>query len=508
MIFLVPVLAGDAEQSGGEIASRVGLGLLIVAGAFLIARTVMPRILEWIVGTRTREVFVLGALAICLAMALITSHLGFSLALGAFLAGLIISESQYSHQVIAEVLPLRDVFNSLFFIAVGMLLDFAEVGRNAALVIGLGLSVLVVKAAIVTAITGWLGYAARVALIVGVSLAQIGEFSLVLAGVGREMDLLPGPLFQVFLGAAILTMLVTPLLIGLAPRMADRAPPVRIPGPLRRARLGTVVQAEDDGPREKHVIVVGYGLNGSNLSRVLASTGIPFVVLELNGSAVREGARRGHPVVFGDATRAEILASHGLARARMLVVGIADQAATRRIVRNARALNPGIHILVRTLEVGQVDELRSLGADDVIPEEFETSVEIFSRVLEHYHVPRNVIRMQRRIIRDEGYGVFRTTPSGAQRSTERIAELLESTLTETYLVSAGSPADGATLQGLDLRRRSGGASVIAVVRDGKAETNPSPELELRKGDNLVLVGNHGALEKAGRLLRRAGEDED
>jgi CPA2 family monovalent cation:H+ antiporter-2 len=185
----------------------------------------------------------------------------------------------------------------------------------------------------------------------------------------------------------------------------------------------------------------------------------------------------------------------------MLVVGIADQAATRRIVRNARTVNPRIHILVRTLEVGQVDELRSLGADDVIPEEFETSIEIFSRVLEHYHVPRNVIRMQRRLIRDEAYGVFRTSPSGAQRSTERIAELLESTLTETYLVAAGSPADGATLRGLDLRRRSGGASVIAVVRDGRAETNPSPDLELRKGDNLVLVGNHGALEAAGRLLK-------
>ena len=149
MIFLVPVLAGDADSTGGQIAFRVGLGLLIVTGAFLAARTVMPRILEWIVGTRTREVFVLGALAICLAMALVTSKLGFSLALGAFLAGLIISESKYSHQVIAEVLPLRDVFNSLFFIAVGMLLDFGEVGRNAALVVGLGLSVVIVKGAIV-----------------------------------------------------------------------------------------------------------------------------------------------------------------------------------------------------------------------------------------------------------------------------------------------------------------------------------------------------------------------
>lgn len=501
MIFLVPVLAGDAARSSGEIAARVGLGLLTVAGAFVLARTAMPRVLEWIVGTRTREVFVLGALAICLAMALVTSRLGFSLALGAFLAGLIISESHYSHQVIAEVLPLRDVFNSLFFIAVGMLLDFGEVGRRLPLVIGLGLALLVGKAAIVAMVAAWLGYAMRVALIVAVSLAQIGELSLVLAGVGREMDLLPGPFFQVFLGTAILTMLVTPFLINLAPRLADHAPRLRVPGALRRARLSPGAPETDGESLQRHVLVVGYGLNGGNLSRVLASTGIPFVVLELNGTAVRDGMRQGHPVVFGDATRPEILAAYGIERANILVVGIADQAATRRIVRNARTLNPRIHILVRTLEVEQVDELRSLGADDVIPEEFETSIELFSRVLEHYHVPRNVVRMQRRLIRDEGYGLLRSSPSGAERSRERIAEILESTLTETFLVAAGSAADGTTLRALDLRRLSGGASVIAIVRDGRAETNPSPDRMLQGGDNLVLVGGHEALEAAGRILQ-------
>jgi CPA2 family monovalent cation:H+ antiporter-2 len=506
MIFLVPVLAGTADTSAGTIAGRVASGLLVVGVAFVIARTIMPRLLDWVVGTRTREIFILAALAICLAMALITSKLGFSLALGAFLAGLIISESEYSHQVVAEILPLRDVFNSIFFISVGMLLDLSQVAESGALMVGLGLALVAAKAAIVTVVAIWLGYARRVALVAGLSLAQIGEFSLVLAGLGQEVELLAPSVFQVCLGAAILTMLVTPTLISLAPRMAERAARV----PLRRrwrqrdVRAGGGEAAEP--PLKGHVIVVGYGVNGSNLSRVLSSTGVPFVVLELNGASVREGRKLGHPVVFGDAVRSEILLGHGIADASVLVVGIADQAAARRVVRVARDLNPSLHILARTRVVSEVEELRKLGADQVIPEEFETSVELFSRVLERYHVPRNVIRTQRQLIRDEAYGLLRRAPRESRPTSERVTEILEAALTETFLVIAGSPAEGRTLGGLDLRRQSGGASVIAVVRDGQAETSPSPDLELRANDNLVLVGDHSALEAAATILQGAREE--
>jgi K+:H+ antiporter len=498
MLFLVPVLAGTADTSLVAIAGRVLSGLLLVGVGFLAARTLMPRILESIVGTRTRELFVLGALTICLAMALATSRLGLSMALGAFLAGLIISESHYGHQVVAEILPLRDVFNSIFFLSIGMLLDFGAVAEHPVLVVLTGLALLLTKAAIAAVVTASLGYASRVALVVGLSLAQVGEFSLVLATVGRDLGLLGGPFFQVFLGAAILTMLVTPLLIQAAPRLADHAPRVPMPAAFRRRR-----RPADEEPAvemSNHVMIIGYGVNGRNVCRVLASTSIPFVVLELNGSAVHEGQRHGHPVHFGDATRREILSAHGIAGASMLVVGIADQAAARRIVRIARGMNPKLHILVRTRVVSEVDELRALGADDVIPEEFETSVTIFGRVLERYHVPRNVIRAQRRMIRDEAYGMLRAKGREERIAGTRVAEILEAALTETFLVTAGSPADGATLQELDLRRRSGGASVIAVVREGKPTTNPSPDMRLGANDNLVLVGSHAALESAANLL--------
>ncbi|MEB3323596.1 MAG: TrkA C-terminal domain-containing protein, partial [Synechococcaceae cyanobacterium] len=179
---------------------------------------------------------------------------------------------------------------------------------------------------------------------------------------------------------------------------------------------------------------------------------------------------------------------------------IADQAATRRIVRVARSLNPRLHIVARTRVVDEVEELLRLGADQVIPEEFETSVELFSLVLDRYHVPRNVVRAQRRLIREEAYGLLRRAPEEGRVAGTRVAEILEAALTETFLVTPESHAAGRTLVALDLRRRSGGASVIAVVREGQAETNPSPELELKPNDNLVLVGNHAALQRAGEIL--------
>jgi CPA2 family monovalent cation:H+ antiporter-2 len=500
MLFLVPVLAGTTDTSTAQIVLRVALGLLVVVATFFAARVLMPRLLHLMVGTRTREVFLLGALAICLGMALVTSRLGFSLALGAFLAGLIISESEYSHQIVAEILPLRDVFNSLFFISVGMLLDLREVGHHLALVLALGAGLLLLKGTIAAVVTGWLGYGARVAVVVGLSVAQVGEFSLVLAQVGRSLELLEGAVFQIFLGAAILSMLVTPFLIETAPRLALRLPALPTPSLWRRTRLTAVETEAPAAEASGHVIVVGYGVNGSNVSRVLRSTGIPFVVLELNGGAVAEGQARGHPVVFGDATRAGILESHGITRARMLVVGIADHAATRRIVQVARTVNPALHILVRTRAVSEVDELRRLGADEVIPEEFETSIEITNRVLQQFHTPRNVIRAQRRILRDEGYGVFRAEGGDATPSPVRVAEILEEALTESYLVTRDSAAAGRSLGELNLRQASGGASVIAVVRHGRAHTSPAADLRLEPNDTLVLVGSHTALERAGEIL--------
>jgi len=432
---------------------------------------------------------------------LLTERLGFSFALGAFLAGLILSESEYSHQVIAEILPFRDLFNSLFFISVGMLLDLAQSANHLPNILALGAALVAGKAIIVTVIAYFMGYAGRIALLVGISLAQVGEFSFVLGSLGASYGLLQEASYQTFLGAAIFTLLLTPFFIQIAPRMVARAPNVPLPRFLDRLRVGTGGNPIPQQKLRDHVIVIGFGLNGRNVSRVLLETGIPFVVVELNGALVRQAKQLDVPASFGDATRPEILKALGIQHASMIVVAISDLIATRHIVRSARSANRSIYVLVRTRAVDRVEELIELGADEVIPEGFETSIAIFSRVLERYHVPRNVIDVQERIVRDEGYEFLRHGAVRTESKLDRIAELLQGTLTETFLVRKGSPAVGKSLRDIDLRRRSGGATVIAVVRKEKSLANPSADLEIEVSDTLVLVGNHASLEAAGAMLR-------
>jgi CPA2 family monovalent cation:H+ antiporter-2 len=500
MILLVPILAGGGSASFSNLLGRLSLGIVLVSLVFLVARTLMPRAFDWIVGTRIREVFVLGALAFCLAMSLLTARLGFSYALGAFLAGLILSESDYSHQVIAEVLPFRDLFNSLFFISVGMLLDLGQFAADWSRILAFGTLLVAGKALIIVLIAFFMGYAGRIALLVGLSLAQIGEFSFVLGGLGANYGLLHNATYQTFLGAAICTLLLTPFLIQMAPRLASHTPSMPLPRFIDRLRLGAGTPMVEPERLRDHVIVVGYGLNGQNIGRVLKETAIPFVILELNGSLVRLGRQRDVPVAFGDAARPEILSHYGVARASILVIAISDMAATRHIVAVARRANPDLFILVRTRRVGRVDELMELGANEIIPEEFETSIEIFNRVLERYHVPRNVIEVQERIIRDESYEFLRGATVRTTDKLDRISELLEGALTQTFLVRKDSPAIGRTLRELDLRQRSGGTTVIAVVRKDQPLANPSASLEIELNDTLVLVGNHASLEAAVSIL--------
>jgi CPA2 family monovalent cation:H+ antiporter-2 len=249
---------------------------------------------------------------------------------------------------------------------------------------------------------------------------------------------------------------------------------------------------------KNHVIIAGYGLNGRNLARVLKETGIPYAILELNPDAVREAAREGEPILFGDISSPEILRAAGLDRARVIVFVISDPGATRCGVRIARQRNRDVSIIVRTRYVSEIDELYSLGANQVIPEEFETSIEIFTRTLAEFHVPRNVIDTQGHMIRSERYGMLRGRPKGP-RPMEKLSALLTAGTAETFLVSEGCPASGKTLRDLDLRGQTG-ATVIAVVRGEQPFISPSPDFRIEEDDILVLVANHRDMDRAFRFL--------
>lgn len=493
MIAVTPMLAGGTGVSVGEVAFRFLLSVAAIIGVFFVARVVMPRVLHQIARTRVREAFLLGSLLVCLFMAGVSASLGFSYALGAFIAGLIISESEYSHAVVAELVSFRDLFTSLFFISVGMLLDLDFVVSNLGTVLGITGGILAVKSAVVFGVVLALKFPFRTAAIAAISLAQVGEFSFVLAKVGRSFALLDADLYQYFLGASIITMVFTPALIRFAPEIAERtqrALPFRV-RPFRSGEPSTRGLAD-------HVIIVGYGVNGENVARVLRETGIPYLILEMNGETVRRLLKDGLPVVFGDVTRKEILTLCDIERANTIVFAIADPQATRSAVRLVRSMNPHVHTIVRTRYVTEVDELGRLGADEVIPEEFETSIEIFTRVLEQFHVPRNVINAQIQVIRDENYRMLRGLPVTG-RALDRVSQLLAAGTSDTFLVTDRSTAAGKTISEIDLRRKTG-VTLIAVVRGEQPYINPEPDFRIEASDTLVLVGNHASMDKAFEFL--------
>ncbi len=507
MIALVPALAGG----GGGLAagSRVVAGIGVAAAAFAVAHYLMPRTLALVARSGVRELFVIGAVFFCLGAATLTAALGLSAALGAFLAGILISESEYSHHIAAEIIPFRDLFSSLFFIGIGMLLDPGFVAAHAGRVLGFSAGVIVLKAAVAALGVVAIGYPLRVAIIVGLGLSQIGEFSFVIGRLGRETGLLADAPYQTFIAAAVLTLGATPFLVALAPRTGARlsslVPDRRWLGPLAPAWTGPPgPAAAQEAPLEGHVVIIGYGVNGKNLARVLRAVGVPYVVLELDGQVVRQARFAGEGNVrFADATRPESLVHAGVKDAAAVVFAIADPDAARRGVRLVRSLNASAAILVRTRLVGQVEELRRLGADEVIPEEFETSIALFSRVLRRLHVPSNVIRNQEKVLRSEGYEFLRGGELAAEETLARVSTLLAAGTTDSFLVEPSSPAAGRTLRETGLRERTG-ASVIAVVRDGKPALGPGADFRVEAGDVLLLVGSHAALEQAFMELQHGG----
>jgi len=256
--------------------------------------------------------------------------------------------------------------------------------------------------------------------------------------------------------------------------------------------------AASENVAQGHVVVVGYGLNGQNLARVLKEVGIPYRVLEMDPDLVRCAKAAGEPIFFGDGTRPEILQQAGIRQARVVVIAISDPAATARVVSQARRLRPDLYIIVRTRYVAEIDHLYRLGANQVIPEEFETSVEIFARVLEEYHVPRNVISLQVDLIRKEHYSTLRGLRLQGKQLDE-LNQFLVGTTTDIFSIVGASPVVGKSLEEVDLRSRCG-ATVIAVVRAGKSYHNLGADFALAAGDMLVLLGDHKALDDAAQIL--------
>jgi CPA2 family monovalent cation:H+ antiporter-2 len=388
MVLIVPMLG--SHEATGVIATRIGLAIakaaIVVALTIGVARFLVPRFLLWVDASRSREIFLLAILSLCIGTAWLTHMAGLSLALGAFLAGMLVADTEFSHRAMGDILPLRDAFVSIFFVSLGMLFDIRVVLRQPLLVLALLSGFLVAKGLLATLSAMAMRFPSRVAWLAGVGLAQFGEFGFVLTRLAQENGVVTPEAARPLLSAGIISMFLTPLLVRAAPHVTAGE---RLLAPLERLiGVRSIDAADDDSAKLRdHVVIVSFGLAGEQAARTLSEFGIPFVVVELNADNVRRGKELGLPVYYGDATSVEALGHAGLGDARLLVLLMNDRRAGRRILDTARRVAPHVPVLMRARYLREANALLEAGAHDVVAEEVESTVEVVARMLRALEVP-------------------------------------------------------------------------------------------------------------------------
>jgi monovalent cation:H+ antiporter-2, CPA2 family len=508
MILLTPILIGSSGPSYESIPSQIAKVVGILFILIVSARWIVPWFLYRVAKQRSRELFIFSVAAICFAVAWLTNSAGLSYSLGAFVAGLIIGESEFSIDAVSNIIPFRDVFAAIFFMSIGMLLDPSVIFSRTEIVITLLVVILVAKTVTGSLTAAFLGMPVRVAVFVGLALAQIGEFSFVLAKAGLGTNLLGTGPYQVFLVSAIITMAATPFTMNAAPMVTNliyRIFPSKKP---------TVEEpCGDTGTKEPlhdHIIIVGYGMTGRSVARAAEISGIPYTAIDLDPEVVRTEQMAGNTrnIFFGDGSHPEILGHAGIQRARAIVIVISEQNIVPRVIHLARDLAPNIHIVVRTRHVSDVQYLLDLGANEVIPEEFETSVRIFARVLSKYTLPENEIDALIKKITGNGYHMF-IRPTGKSQSLARnFREIFGNLRIHTLPVTEGAWITGKTLQDLGVAKMFT-IGILAIRRGDVTFTTLQPEMEILAGDSLIIYASDTGIQEFQRVCGASlrGENE-
>ena len=488
MMLAIPILAGRGDTDLGGMLVSAGRTLVILVGGWVLARHVVPRIMQLVLRTRSKELMLMTVLGLC-----------FAIALGAFLAGLLLSGSEYSLNVLEGILPFKDVFTSLFFISVGMLLDVGFLVHHLDKVFLFAALLIFLKSILSLPPMLLVGYPLRVSILAAMSLAQIGEFSFVLARSAVNSGLMDNDGYQMFLAASIVTMMLTPTVMEIAPKVASFVSRhMHMP-------VDEEAAAQRDESLKDHLIIVGFGVGGKHLARTAREAGIPYVILEMNPETVsRYGGKE--PIHGGDASKPLVLEHFGIQSARVIAVVISDPSAVRAITAVARKLNPKVHIVVRTRFLGEVDALRRLGANDVIPEDFETSIEIFSRVLGHYLVPRQTIERFVNSIRHEYYNMARQLRMTGMDLPSLADEVLTGLEVVACKVEPGCALDGKRLMDTSLRKKYG-VTVVGIRHAGQIIPSPGGDAFLHGDDTVFLFASPASLTTVMPFFRTDPEPE-
>jgi CPA2 family monovalent cation:H+ antiporter-2 len=489
-----PTLLGNSSAVHGVQQSSIAAALVNLAvvggGVLLLGRVVLPRLLR-LAASLSREAFALSVVLASVGTASLAAALGLSMAAGAFLAGLILAEGEFSHQVHADVRPLRDLLASLFFISIGMLLDLGTMLPILPLVLGVAFVIVVGKMAVAAGAVAVTGAPLRVAVAAGFALAQVGEFSFVLGRAALDGGVISAAWWQVLLGASVVTMALTPTMIGSAPQLAAR---------LTRGR-GTAPASLDDarGMLRDHVLILGYGIGGQLLARSLAELSVPHVVLELNGATVRTARQAGVNIHYADVSAPEPLEAAGVAHALAVVIVISDPDASERAVRAIRSLSATVPIITRTRYRLEAERLTRTGATLAVAEELEASLEVLSQLLARLHIPGNVVET---LVDNYRRVLGAATGRGARARPVPFEELppeLADAPVSSFRLDADAWAVGRTLQAINLRGATG-ATVIAVRRPTGTTTSPDGGFAFAAGDDIFLLGDDSDVLLARALL--------
>ena len=493
ILVLIPALG----VAGANLTDVLGFALLKAAAMLLFLFTVGKWLINpWfniVAGQRSRELFVMNVLMVTLLLAFATKLAGLSYALGAFIAGMLISETKFRYQVESDISPFRDILLGLFFISVGMLLNLQQIFNNLGLVLLILVAFILLKAAIVTLVIRLMQYETGVAIRTGLILAQAGEFSFVILALGVEQKLISGPALQLILAASLLSMVIAPFLIQYNGRIARR-----VANSYSR-NSGQVVQDIDAVGKHlhNHVIICGYGRSGQFLGRFLQEEQIPFVALDIDPSRVLEAASAGENVMFGDAARRVVLEAAGGARAKALVISYADNRAAMKILHIVQENYPQLPVIVRTVDDSNMEALREAGATEVVPEILEGSLMLASHALMLLGVPLHRVVKRIRLFREERYQLFKGYFHGISDAEDEALEKQQVRL-HSVIISPGSFAIGRRL--VDMQLESFNVEIKSIRRPNSNGVVPSNESQLAEGDVIVLLGQPIGLTNAQNAL--------
>ncbi|MCC9168245.1 cation:proton antiporter domain-containing protein [Pontibacter harenae] len=486
MMLVAPLMAGDSEDIATALLLMVLKGTFVIIFVLISARFLVPKLLYLVASTKSKELFILSVIVICFAVAWLTSSLGLSLALGAFMAGLIISESEYSHQATSNILPFREIFTSFFFVSIGMLLDFSFMLNHFPLILALTIVAAILKYVVAITAARVLNYPVRTSVLVGLSIFQIGEFAFILSKTGISSGLLTPENYQYFLSVSLLTMAVTPFAIQYYHRIASKVSG-RFTTDQALEAESQAAHADELHDLSDHIVIIGYGINGRNVAKAAKHAAIPYVIVELNAVTVKQQRQLGEPILYGDAVHGTILSHLSIQQARVVVIAISDPEATKRIITSIRQISDKVHIIVRTRFVQEMEESYKLGADEVVPEEFETSIEIFTRVLTKYLMPRDQIEQFTDSIRADNYDMLRSLTGRKTGMSAINLELPDVEIASLRINSVDADIIGKALIDTGIRSKFG-ITIVAIKRKEETIIDINAKTKLAQGDVVYVVG--------------------